>query len=390
MKSNYPVVTLKGYVQHVSQRNKGATDVDVYSVTNSVGFVKSADYFSKEVFSKDISNYKVVRSSQFAYNPSRINVGSVDYLRYVERALVSPLYIVFEVGNEIYPGYLFRYLKGDWGINQIRKNTEGSVRDSLKFEGLERIKIPLPPLAEQKRIAAILYKADAISRKRQAAIKLGEKFSRSLYFDMFGNEESYPITKLSEVCEFITKGTTPKSKEIYENYHANYIPFLKVYHIDEIGNVDFDHKPSFVQKETHEGLLKRSKVYPNDVIMNIVGPPLGKIAIIPNCYPEWNVNQALVIFRGTERIRPLYLFHTLRNIKILSKILSNAVGIRQLNISLQQCRNIEIPLPPLEEQVEFEKKMKVLNKSILSANHFLMFSTVLFKSLAQHSFIGEL
>src|SRR5262245_7313843 len=122
MKSAYPVVPLKGYVQQVSLRNKRDTDVEVYSVTNSEGFTKSTAYFSKEVFSKDISNYKVVSAGQFAYNPSRINVGSIDYLRCATKALVSPLYIVFETSDKIYPDYLLRYLKSNWGNAQIRAN----------------------------------------------------------------------------------------------------------------------------------------------------------------------------------------------------------------------------------------------------------------------------
>ena len=127
MKSNFPIIELGKHVRQTSQRNRTAADIEVFSVTNSEGFTRSTDYFSKEVFSKDVSNYKVVCPGQFAYNPSRINVGSIDYLRHSSPVLVSPLYIVFECEKGIDSDYLLRYLKSSWGNAQIRANTEGAV-----------------------------------------------------------------------------------------------------------------------------------------------------------------------------------------------------------------------------------------------------------------------
>ncbi|MCA9607540.1 MAG: restriction endonuclease subunit S, partial [Myxococcales bacterium] len=162
MKSQYPVVELGRHVRQISLRNRSDTDCEVFSVTNSEGFTRSTEYFSKEVFSKDVSNYKVVSPGQFAYNPSRINVGSIDYLREPMPVLVSPLYVVFEGDNQLNPDYLLRYLKSDWGNAQIRANTEGAVRDSLKYKGLEKIKVPLPELDDQIRIARLLGKVEGL------------------------------------------------------------------------------------------------------------------------------------------------------------------------------------------------------------------------------------
>lgn len=80
---------LGDYIKEYSVRNKGNQDIPVYSVTNTSGFCQ--DYFGKEVASKDKSTYKIVPRGYFAYNPSRINVGSVDWQRTQERVIVSPL-----------------------------------------------------------------------------------------------------------------------------------------------------------------------------------------------------------------------------------------------------------------------------------------------------------
>ena len=87
--------------------------------------------------------------------------------------------------------------------------------------------------------------------------------------------------------------------------------------------------------------------------MNIVGPPLGRIAIVPEAYPEWNINQALAIFRAKEGVLPLFLFYALRSPLVLPSILRLPVGVRQLNISLEQCRNLLIPVPEAKRQAEF-------------------------------------
>ncbi len=229
MKSNYPVVTLKGHVHQISLRNESKSDAEVYSVTNLEGFTKSTDYFSKKVFSKDISNYKVVSAGQFAYNPSRINVGSIDYLRCAERALVSPLYIVFKTVKEIYPDYLLRYLKSNWGNLQVRANTQGAVRDSLKFKGLENIKIPLPLLDDQIRIAHLLSKVEGLIAQRKQHLQQLDDLLKSVFLAMFGdpvrNEKEWDKPELKEFGA-ISTGNTPPRKDA-SNYSSRHIEWIK-------------------------------------------------------------------------------------------------------------------------------------------------------------------
>lgn len=85
------------YIKEYSVRNKANEDIPVYSVTNTQGFCQ--DYFGKEVASKDKSTYKIVPRGCFAYNPSRINVGSIDWQRNEDRVIVSPLYNVFSTSE---------------------------------------------------------------------------------------------------------------------------------------------------------------------------------------------------------------------------------------------------------------------------------------------------
>ena len=125
-------VPLGKFIKEYSERNKGNEDIPVYSVTNSQGFC--TEYFGKEVASQDKTTYKIVPQGYFAYNPSRINVGSVDWQRYEKRVIVSPLYNVFSVSEGIDRQYLYYFLRSDLGRQMIKAKASGSVRDNLKLD----------------------------------------------------------------------------------------------------------------------------------------------------------------------------------------------------------------------------------------------------------------
>lgn len=110
-------VRLGDYIKEYSVKNKNNEDIPVYSVSNSLGFCK--DYFGKEVASKNKTTYKIVPRGCFAYNPSRINVGSVDWQNEEERVIVSPLYNVFSVSPLLDQQYLLYYLKSNVTLSRI-------------------------------------------------------------------------------------------------------------------------------------------------------------------------------------------------------------------------------------------------------------------------------
>ena len=115
--------------------------------------------------------------------------------------------------------------------------------------------------------------------------------------------------------------------------------------------IDFDFKPQYIKAEVHNGKLKRSRTEVGDLIMNIVGPPLGKLAIIPSSLPQANFNQAAVLIRPLlyKTVLTKYLFYYLSEMSEINSI-STKGSAGQINISLTQSQNIRVPLPPLSEQ----------------------------------------
>lgn len=284
--------------------------------------------------------------------------------------------------------YLFHFMSVY--IETLRHQSVGGVIKYIKMGNLTEAQIPLPPIPEQKRIADILDKAETLRAKRREAITLINSLTQSIYTSTFESGQKYTQVKLSQVCEFITKGTTPKATLIKEKAFEGAIPFLKVHHITDDGSINFFKKPTYVGKEVHEGFLARSKVFPNDILMNIVGPPLGKVGLVPANFPQWNVNQAIAIFRTKSNLRPLFLLAAIRDTNRMRDIISQAAGVRQLNISLEQCRNIEIPLPPIETQILFENRILALNNIFECSKNSLAKIEMLFESIQENAFSGDL
>lgn len=177
---------LGDFISASGERNKSLRCTDVYSVTNSLGFTPSAEHFSKEVFSKDLKTYRVVRRGMIAYNPSRINVGSVALQDKRSEVIVSPLYVVFEVDeSRLLPEFLLRFLKSKRGLEQIVSSSTGTVRNNLKFDALCGMEIRLPSLADQHGCVGGLK---AISNQISAldlTLKRLDQLVKSRFVEMF-------------------------------------------------------------------------------------------------------------------------------------------------------------------------------------------------------------
>ena len=149
--SHSPMVYIGKYITQVSNRNKDARIDRVLSVSNKYGFVNQDEQFEdREVASADTSNYKVVHKGDFAYNPARINVGSVARLQEFENGIVSPMYVCFTAEKGLVPAYLELYLSTSIFKHEMNKRLEGSVRLCLTYESLCNIKIALPEFNVQR------------------------------------------------------------------------------------------------------------------------------------------------------------------------------------------------------------------------------------------------
>lgn len=247
----------------------------------------------------------------------------------------------------------------------LYKYTNATTVPAIRKTDLEKIGFPLPPLSEQRRLVAriesLFAKLDAAKEKVQSVLDSHETRKAALLHEAFAGKltakwreeqgessHAWRIEKLENLCEKITCGKTPKN----DISPQGELPYLKVYNIVN-DKIDFRSKPQYISRDVHETKLKSSILKPNDVIMNIVGPPLRKIAIIPDTYPEWNMNQAIVRFRPKEGLDYHFLYYALLNPETLDDVVQRTKGVvGQANISITQSRNLKIKVPPLPEQQE--------------------------------------
>lgn len=159
---DWPFLPIGLVAKEVNVRNQEALDYTVLSCTKHHGLVDSLEYFGRQIFSADLSNYKIVRRGQFAYATNHIEEGSIGYQDVYDWALISPMYTVFETNDQVDASFLYRVLKTETYRHIFEVNTSGTVnrRGSLRWKDFSRIRIPLPSFAEQRRIAIVLQTCD--------------------------------------------------------------------------------------------------------------------------------------------------------------------------------------------------------------------------------------
>ena len=152
-------VRLGDHISEITTRNKTNTCNNVLSVSNKMGFIKQSEQFEdRTVASEDKRNYKVVTEGCFAYNPARINVGSIALLSSYKIGIISPMYVCFNVKDTLEAEYLSFYYQSDSFFKELQKKLEGSVRQCLTYENMCDIQIPYVDVQRQKEIAVTLNK----------------------------------------------------------------------------------------------------------------------------------------------------------------------------------------------------------------------------------------
>ena len=166
---------VRDHLQPVSNRNSGQKTQRILSVTNSAGFVLAENQFAHRVASANLSNYKIVQRGQYAYNPARINVGSIARLDGWPDGALSPMYVVFQVKPSLDSDFFYHWLFSAEARQRIRLAAQGSVRETVSFDDLGSLPLPVPSLARQQAVARFLNESQ---REIELLRKSTEKHQR--------------------------------------------------------------------------------------------------------------------------------------------------------------------------------------------------------------------
>lgn len=279
--------------------------------------------------------------------------------------------------------YLAYYLRSNSFVSWISEQVAGAKMPRVSMNVFWQHVIPLPPLEEQKRIAAILDKADAIRQKRQQAIELADEFLRSVFLDMFGD----PVTNSKgwEVIKFEDVGTLDRGKS---KHRPRNDPKLLNGKYPLIQTGDVANSGGYLTKYTStysDFGLAQSKMWPTGTLCITIAANIAKTGILTfdACFPD-----SVVGFTANQKVTIEYIQHWL---SFLQKMLEEtAPESAQKNINLAILRGLDIPVPPIQKQKQFSdvvNKLRNMKDGINKAEHthFDMFN-----SLSQKAFSGQL
>jgi type I restriction enzyme S subunit len=302
--------------------------------------------------------------------------------------LKTPCYVVshlatLEPNSQLDAAYLLRWLEANPPSRLINNDAYPSIKTSV----ISSIEIPLPPLPEQKRIAAILDKADSLRRKNQQAIQLANKFLRAVFLDMFGdpvtNPKGWDKLTLSEVIKegtLITYGIVQAGPE-----HENGVPYIRTGDfkngvLAKSGYAKTD--PAIAERFT------RSRVNTGDLVY-CIRASIGSVDIVPKFLDGSNLTQGTAKISPGNNIKSEFLVELMRTKGFKSWVDTYSKGATFKEITLEKLREAPVIVPPLEIQNKFICiRRKVLDSIKHNQNNIA--ELPLFESISQKAFAGKL
>lgn len=405
---SWRIVKLGDLVENFSVRAKdygGSEGLDFCGVSNEEGIIKT-----KYAAEDKAEDYKIIEKGCFAYNPYRVNVGSIGLVTDDFKGLISPAYVVFKPKPKtIIPELLFKFLKSDEGLRQIRFYGRGTVRQALRFEDLCNIELSIPDYSEQEKLFKKLInsqeKSNILSTELSHQLYLVKKLRKQLLHDAVQgklvpqNPNDEPASELlkkinAEKQKLIAEGKLKKEKEL-PPIKAEEIPFeipegWVWCRLGEITTLltDGKHGDSKDQKDsgyyflsakdiqngkfiydnarqiTYEDFIethRRTNLEPGDLCVVNTGATIGKTAFAPD-----NELTRKTTFQKSVAILKVLNHHTsMRFIEYFiifetPKLLKTSRGSAINNLLLGDMKNVLFPMPPLKEQLCIVQKLDEL------------------------------
>jgi type I restriction enzyme S subunit len=290
-----------------------------------------------------------------------------------------------ECGGDLDHRFLLRWFE----INSPSRLIANPSYPSIKISDIRSEKIPLPPLAEQKRIAAILDAADALRAKRREASAQLDALLQSTFLTLFGDPVTNPmgwkVVLLGKTAKRITKGQSPNWQGF--NYQDSGALFVTSENVRD-GHLDIS-KPKFVPLEFNEK-LKGSKLRVGDLLINLVGASIGRSCLFSGYLGPANVNQAVGIVSIDDPVLTNYIVQLLQTQQGQTLLTGRIVEAARANVSLTNLRDLPIPTPPLPLQQKFAAIVESIERQKTTQRAHLAELDALFAALQHRAFRGEL
>lgn len=304
---------------------------------------------------------------------------------------------LFKFDNEeVYNRYFYHLLGSDIVSRQFTKSARGGIQKFVALGSIRNLKIPLPPLDEQKRIAAILDKANALRRKREKAITLIDSLLRSVFLDMFGdpvgNPKAWKVNRLNDLSIKICSGSTPVGGS--KVYVEKGIPFFRSQNVWkrrlELDDVVYLDEATHL-KMSKTSLKNRDLLITKTGRINTENSSLGRAAMFTGEDDSANVNGHVYLIRLKPEVINEFVLYIMTTIEYRDYIRSVCVGgIDKRQINKGHLEDFPIIAPPVELQQKFLEKLKAIEKQKIKLTKQLELANDMFAALTQQAFSGEL
>ena len=348
-------------ISRVREKGKNNRDLKtVYSVSNTHGLVRAEDFRDNTIHSEDTSNYTVVRRGMFAYNPARLNIGSIAFLKADIAGLVSPMYVVFSVDENIATHeYLNFFIKTNYCKNKIKSLTEEGARFRFDFERWGLIQVPIPPIEVQVEIARILDTFAELTAELTAELDIRKKQynycrDRLLRFQ----EGEVEWKSLGDVGEFIRGKRFTKADYVEHGISAiHYGEIYTLYGVwtkNALSKVRFDMANSLRYAE------------PGDVVIAGVGETVDDVGKAV----AWIGNDKVAIHDDSYAFRhsmnPKFISYVMQTAKFIDEKAKHVSRGKVNRLLIGGVEKVRIPIPypdnPEKSLAEQERIVGILDK----------------------------
>ena len=325
------------------------------------------------------SNIKLIPKNTLvlSYKLSIGKVGITQKPMYTNEAIAS----LTELDSQVDINYLYWALQH---IDLLENADRAAMGKTLNKAKLSEVKIPLPPLAEQRRIASILDQADELRQKRQQAIEKLDQLLQATFIDMFGdpvdNLKELETVALLDLCKKVTDGTHQSPK-----WTTKGIPFLFISNIVD-GEIDYSSQ-KFIDQATYDSLTKSTKIELNDILYTTVGS-YGNVARVKSDQLFCFQRHIAHIKPDFDKINPKFLEKMLSSYGVRRQADRLVRGVAQKTLNLKDLKEIIVFNIPLVEQNHFVQKCEVIESLKIKSKLALNQADDLFKSLQNQAFNG--
>lgn len=367
------------FISKAGKKNLEGKEYPAYSVSNKFGLVSQSEHFeNSRLDDLDKKSYKIVNPDEFVYNPARINVGSIAFNNLEKIVIVSSLYVVIKISQKLDNKFILQFINSQPFINEVKRNTEGSVREYLFFDSFKNIKFPYTPYKnEQSKIGDLFNRFDSVISLRQQELASLKQTKQGFLQKMFPKEgesvpevrfpgfnENWEQRKLGDITNYI-KGFAFKSKD----YKKTGVRIIRVSDLskDDIKNTNDNKYIDF--NDSH--LYGKYMINYDDIIITTVGskaemkePSVGRPIIITSKEKRL-LNQNLVKITPTKEYISYFIYCQLLQPKYINYLaLIERGNANQANIAIKDLWKFVLQVPSKEEQEKIGRFLEQLDETI--------------------------